>query len=57
MEGITHGIRPEDDKHVTIALEQSEEDDSHRSRNTKYTIRSKYGNIPVRDKKDKAPKC
>jgi hypothetical protein len=56
MEGVTRGIRPEGEKHVTIALEQSEEDESMGTKNTKYTIRSKYGNIPVRDKKDKA-KC
>ncbi|XP_023930267.1 dynein heavy chain 6, axonemal [Lingula anatina] len=45
MEGVTHGIRPEKDKKVKVKKEQEQQ------KEVKYKIKTKYGEIPVYDKK------
>ena len=53
MEGVTHGIR-DYDKKVTIVdgkVQEEGEGDTDASTKIKYKIKTKYGQVPVYEKK------
>ena len=48
MEGITHGIRPEDANKPF----EGDSEDVDSDKQVKYRIKTKYGDIPIYEKKD-----